>query len=514
MSRRATRRDREHAYQGQGVGQGGSSATLFEQVLALSAGRPFFTADNYVEVSGKAVAFIDWNDPAHVLSQPASANQVATPAPHSDFGGAVCASFTAAQAYLSSRPVAQWVMDHDGVSTEKWDVLSPLDASGTGLISTTRNAGPGTQTYYTAGQFYHYLSGAAGVVGPVNFGPPIVAGTPTYVDVRHQAADPGAQYRLFHNGVEALAGNYASAPDPGPADTPLSLGAVAPLGYPARMRWVATFFTPALTAEQRAVVHAWIQEYTHIGAPVTFDEILMMAQGRPVFTADNYIEVGGKVVGFVDWNDPTHVMMQASGARQVATPVSHPGFGGALCATFTGAQGYQSNRAPASWVFASDGVSMEYVNVYARTAVTAGVNESLGATVNAGGFCGTLISLQETATWHYWTRSFGSTIIFQQYPGGTAVANEPLYTSLRTETAATPQWVLRKNGQPPNQGAYDAAPDSATPQQSLTLGCQEFTGLTNAAKATWAATLFMPALTPYQRSRVDQWVLNTYGIAA
>lgn len=36
---------------------------------------------------------------------------------------------------------------------------------------------------------------------------------------------------------------------------------------------------------------------------------LSLAQGRPVFTADHYFSDPntGKVVGFIDWNDPTRV---------------------------------------------------------------------------------------------------------------------------------------------------------------------------------------------------------------
>lgn len=250
-----------------------STALTFNGLLALAAGRPFFTADNYhVDgVSGGVDQFIDWNDPAHQLVQTTAVNQVAVPANHADFGGTLCATFTAAQAYQSNRAAALWVIDHDGVSTEKWDVFTPTsNVAVINVISTTLFAGnvPGSQIYYTGGgNLTHYVGNAGGtVIGSITVGAATL-NTPMYTALRHRLADT-PDYELRNRGTLANSGAFSAAPTGAAASQPLTLGSN---GFPgpslgANMRWKATFFTPALSTAERAQVQQFIQREWGIAA--------------------------------------------------------------------------------------------------------------------------------------------------------------------------------------------------------------------------------------------------------
>jgi len=89
------------------------------------------------------------------------------------------------------------------------------------------------------------------------------------------------------------------------------------------------------------------------GVDALFQQVLFLSAGRPVFTADYYIldPSSGKVLAFVDWNDPTHLLLQTNPARQVRPPQPNPSFKDRLCADFTGSQYYVSNRQPSDWAF-------------------------------------------------------------------------------------------------------------------------------------------------------------------
>lgn len=237
--------------------------TLFDRVLALTAGRPLFTADYYAidGVSGKVSGFIDWNDASHVLAQSTSANQVALPAAHADFSGKLCATFSA-HGYQSNRAASTWVFANDGISCERVEVLTPTSAVGINVISTTVWAGisAGAQLYYTgAGAFNHAVyTSAAGVTA---FNAPFGAATINvmrYLSMRHQlSATP--DYELRQNGVLAVFGPYATPPTATTPEAPFTLGCndFATISNPAPMRWRCAAFFPALDAGARTIVDAW-----------------------------------------------------------------------------------------------------------------------------------------------------------------------------------------------------------------------------------------------------------------
>jgi FAD/FMN-containing dehydrogenase len=243
---------------------GGLSQTLFQRVLALSAGRPIFTANYYAVdgVSGKVSAFVDWNDPTHVLAQTTSANQVAIPAAHADFSNQLCGTFTA-HAYQSNRAVAQWIFAHDGVSCERVEVLTPTSAVAVPqVVSTTVWAAvaAGAQLYYTGGGAWnHSIYTSAAGISAINspFGAATV-NVPRYLSARHKAADT-PDWELRQNGALVASGAYSVAPTATDPEVPFTLGCnnFATVSNPAPMRWRAAAFFPALDAAGRAIVDAW-----------------------------------------------------------------------------------------------------------------------------------------------------------------------------------------------------------------------------------------------------------------
>lgn len=84
-----------------------------------------------------------------------------------------------------------------------------------------------------------------------------------------------------------------------------------------------------------------------------FNQVLANSAGRPIFTADYYSvdPVSGKVLAFIDHNDPTHLLQQTDNTKQVSIPTTSAALNGAVAASFTGTQYYTSNRAPSEWQF-------------------------------------------------------------------------------------------------------------------------------------------------------------------
>lgn len=243
------------------AGPGGGAPSLFQQVLALAAGRPVFTADNHVVDggTGKTRAFVDWNDATHVMSQPVAAQQVALPAAHADFAGALCATFSSAQWYQSTRLPASmpWLVDGSGVVAI--DVFTPTSVAGVQVWLSCGFTGvvPAMLTYVNAGALVVALYRAGGASIPPN---PIGAVTvaPRILQVEH-GVSRSPQWYVKQTGAVAVTGAYTTAPTAGSIpESPLRLCTLANNDFPASMRWRSRSFFPLLTPTQLAIVHAWI----------------------------------------------------------------------------------------------------------------------------------------------------------------------------------------------------------------------------------------------------------------
>lgn len=125
----------------------GGKKTLFQRVLALSAGLPLFLASGHITLSGTGdiLSFHDANDDAHVLTQSDTAKQVDPPAAHADFANQLCVTRNPTDAfYESNRTPAYWGPWHQGTGRELWAVWTPVTST-TGFHFHTTNGftGPG-----------------------------------------------------------------------------------------------------------------------------------------------------------------------------------------------------------------------------------------------------------------------------------------------------------------------------------------------------------------------------------
>jgi hypothetical protein len=498
VSRRVTRRDREHAY---AAGGGSAPLSLFEQVLALSAGRPVFTADKYTVdgVSGRVRAFVDWNDPTHLLEQTAAAQQVPLPVPHADFAGALCTTSNADAVYASNRPASAFNYTADGVSFESVRVISPF-ATGLGVIDVTATQGGhgGYQVFLDPNPHGRLLA-STGVFPGDAVGGSAPAGVPTYFSFRVEAAAAN-QLELRQKATLVSSGIFSAAPA-GPATLPLCLlsnGPAVSYAYPGR--WVALLHFPALTPAQRLIVETWIYETYGIVspslAPYLFEKVKLLAAGRPIFTADHYTVDGisGRVRAFVDHNDPAHVLEQSVAVRQVPLPAVAGDFGGATVGAFTGAECYVSNRSPAYWAIARGG-DVEHWFGYSANDGILSVLEITG-------------DLPDGIARHQIDINAFNLRIAQaalQYSPAYAVG-VPTFCGFRHSGTALDLYVrgaLVASGSDTASGAISV---------SLSLGGLPASGY--GANMRWPFSLWFPPLAPAERATVLDWIEAAYGLAA
>lgn len=248
---------------GPGNAAGAAGPSLFAQVLALSAGRPVFTADNHVidGLTGKTRGFVDWNDSLHLLSQPVDGYQVALPTPQADFNGAVCASFSSTQIYESTLPPTAypWLVDGSGVIAI--DVFAPTATAG--IVQVWLSCGfsgsaPALLTYGYGADVTVALYRAGGVALAPEIIGTIAAPTPRILQVEH-GLSRSPQVYAKQTGSAAFEGSYDAPPVLGsPPESPLRLCTTSNNDFPATMRWRARLFFPLLTPPEIAIVHAWL----------------------------------------------------------------------------------------------------------------------------------------------------------------------------------------------------------------------------------------------------------------
>jgi len=497
--------------------QRGSAAppSLFQQVLALSAGRPVFTADKYVVdgVSGRVRGFVDWNDPTHTLEQATSANQVLVPGSSAAFNGAAVAAFPGTAVYGSTRPPSAWAFAHDGASCEYVIVFKQSVVAGVQAIAVTTPAPPGFQAYCDGASLgVDVLNGAGAGVVPVT----LVAATgaqATYLDMRTEAAG-SPQWEARVRGVVGASGAYGAAVSGTAPGAALQVGAVnAALAAPFFGDIAAVLFFPALTPAQRLIVETWIYETYGIVspslAPMLFERVLELSEGRPIFTADHYTldGVSGRVRNFIDHSNPAHLIDQVVGANQVLVPAPHADFAGVACANFDAAasNNYVSNLlGNVNWMH--DGTGGEYFLIGTHIAGADG-----GVPIGSRDIGGVGFSLvfSGAADIQQYVIGDGESFVVAA-PASAAAAGVPGYVNFRLSTAATPDFEFRNKGTIAAQGDVTNPPSGAPSSQRLRLGGPP----PYVASFRWVALVMTPALTPAQRTTVQQWIQSAYGIAA
>lgn len=449
--------------------------------------------------------------------QASSVLQVALPLAHADFAGALCGNFTGAQHYLSNRPASAWNYLHNGTGFDSFMVYTPIagGAATQALFSTVRVQDTTTTLGFWVGintaaiPHYALLAGNGTASRPFDQASGDIAGfanaVPTYMRVGYkEAATPEG---VLQNKTTAVFGvDSASAPNAGNASATLTLpanGVTQDGKATIRMRSLAFF--PTLTASEAAIVRAWIAADAGI---VSFSDVLAVSAGRPVFSADYYAVdgVSGKVSAFIDWNDPTHMLVQASSALQVAVPVAHADFAGNLCATFTGAETYVSNAPVSRFRFMHDGTGCSLFRVATPTTIL-GVH-SCACTTSQAGVAGLSFYITGPDVRSSVEKTGGS--VYPDSSLGTVAANVPTYREISHGTARAPQWELRAKGTVAASGAYISAPDTGDSQHPLRLASNAGPGLFYVGR--WRDLILTPGVSATERAVVQNYFRTAYGI--
>lgn len=236
---------------------------------------------------------------------------------------------------------------------------------------------------------------------------------------------------------------------------------------------------------------------------VSFSTILALASGKFAFTADRYTPAASNAGDFVDWLDGSHKIVQATGGSQVAAPTTHSDFAGNLCATFTGAQYYVSNRAASAFKFMHDGTGCEVLLVY---------------TLTNGATTARMVSTQTTTTVGMRLHTSGANGRAYVHNGTIGIidqtaaiaAGTPTYLMHSYSESQSPKSVLRLKSSTAASGAPSGAPSVSDPTSTLALGGSA-AGI-ELAQMRWAALIAFSPLDASSRNIVQRWVRQTYSI--
>lgn len=249
-----------------------------------------------------------------------------------------------------------------------------------------------------------------------------------------------------------------------------------------------------------------------VSGKTLFQIVLALAAGRPVFTADYYAVdgVSGKVASFIDWNDATHTLAQATSASQVALPAAHADFANRLCATFSGAQYYVSNRAATTWSAGHNGTGETYWMTC--TPLAGGATQRPLATRTGGSSVGWSLGWDSGTTINYAVGN-GTSLIVNANSETLAPLSTPLYFEIGyLEGAPTPEAAVRKKSAVSANADSSAAPSAAAPAATLSLG--GFAAGTVLASLLFRELVAMPYPSAAQRIFMqNNYQLQTYGIA-
>lgn len=260
---------------------------------------------------------------------------------------------------------------------------------------------------------------------------------------------------------------------------------------------------------------------------IAFDALRSLAAGKPVFTAGLYAPDGvtGKTGGFIDWNDATHQLVQATSANQCAFPAGEAAFGGVPTAAFLGSQRYTSNRAASAWRYLHDGTGCTVYNVLFPThALTDSVQVILCTASDYRAGTGTMIGFGATGGAAYIAR-FGSwsasTSVFGvDTTSGAFYTGHAYIQSYSYVEGGSPEFRLGYPSGPEYglplvtaSGSTAIAPAAGDPSSTLVLGATPAGG--SGAKMRWAATFTFPfAASAAQRSQIESLLVQAFPGAA
>jgi hypothetical protein len=230
-------------------------------------------------------------------------------------------------------------------------------------------------------------------------------------------------------------------------------------------------------------------------------------QRTSLFTGDLYTPDGvtSKVGSIVDHYDPTHALVQAVPAAQVAVPAADAALNGAMTLSFLGVQHYGSNRAASAWRHMHSGACF-----WAAVWVTGASTRVLWATANIAALAnGSFLSISAIANTY---RAYNATALTLNF-SSVAVTNPQ-------GVAASGAGSLLDNGTPEaylrNNGTQISSTSTATfgiadPAAPVRVGSHLDGTLPFAGRLGFL--MFMPGRpSPAQLSFLNQYLLPKYGV--
>jgi hypothetical protein len=243
--------------------------------------------------------------------------------------------------------------------------------------------------------------------------------------------------------------------------------------------------------------------------------VLAIAAGKPLLTARYYAVDGvtGKVAGFVDHSDPSHVFAQGTSALQVALPTGDVAFNGALVATCAAAY-YESNRAAGSWNYCIDGSGVNTLHVYAHDA-TPGIQVLSCANRNNVAGNGTNFYTSGATSTNQLTRNGAANVVSQNEGSGPAIGAPTYATQMFWigAGAGVEQDIWRK-GTRAVVGTYTPPAASTAPDRPMGILGGNPLAAAFPFQGRWAASAFTLPWTAPQRDVWQRYVQSAYGIAA
>jgi hypothetical protein len=213
-----------------------------------------------------------------------------------------------------------------------------------------------------------------------------------------------------------------------------------------------------------------------------------------VFTPGYFIldQASGKVLAFVDWNDPKHLLLQTDSTKQVRPPVRD--VNGRWAADFTMLPYYQSNRSTTYWAYTANGVGFRAIGLFTPSSVTGSL--ALLSTLQAANVQGLQVFTSGTSASMNAFKVATATIATHAF--GTVALNTPFVFDVFHSSAGSPQRSGQINNAAATSGTLTAAMVAGATSKTFTLcalgdgltpysGKFSFLALRTSVDAVWAA---------------------------
>ncbi len=231
--------------------------------------------------------------------------------------------------------------------------------------------------------------------------------------------------------------------------------------------------------------------------------------GDSWFDASNYTVdgVSGKVASFVDRNDATHSLVQATSGNQVAIPTSNASFNNAPTASFvlSSVNYYVSNRALTAWRFLHNGAGCTVVWVGAKKAAVGNqaLYGSINQSVSGGNGPGVEVYTFDTSSnVRSYTGTNGGAVFNGLVTGGLALST-PTYL---VTTYGSPNFAVYAKSTSAASGTQSISPVATNPSSVLTLGAASSVGQLPSTQDWRALYVFARVLNSTQLATVGAYI--------